>query len=117
MKDILQDKSLKKTAHNIPDGYFDNLKGSLKKAAVQEEVQVTAWRRLLPIITMAAMFALMVTIGGIFLKQATPQDTTAEEASNSPTYYAYSSALTQDELLEYLIYTGVEIEEFEDELY
>ena len=115
MKDILKDNTiLKKQAFTTPDGYFDMLKQDLK--AGQRE-QVKSWR--LYHIAAAAAFALLVAAGGFFLSQDIEDEFTqedyivfSEDMTNTILYgedEQYADAVTDDDIIEYLIYEDIDI--------
>ena len=123
MKDILQNNSLRQQPYSIPEGYFDELKSSLKTIPVQNRR-----RRFQPWIwTAAAAAAILIAAGSFFLGRYSNEDDLTEEDyiayseeltgiiyDEGTEQYADASSMTEDEIIEYLIYTGVEIEELEE---
>lgn len=123
MKDILQNNSLRQQPNSVPEGYFDELKSSLKTIPAQNRR-----RRFQPWIwTAAAAAAILIAAGSFFLGRYTEgADLTEEDYivysgeltdiiyDEGTEQYADASALTEDEIIEYLIYTEVEIEELEE---
>ncbi len=97
-KDILQNRGLKQTPYDVPEGYFSSLEQNLKSIPWQNTEKVT------PYIAIAATFALIMAAGGFFVGKSWTENNIAEQ---------YAEAVTEDDILEYLIYTGVEIEELE----
>lgn len=101
-KDILRDSpELKENAYGVPEGYFDGLKAGLKMIPQREMGKKTGpvWRW-----AVAAAVAVLIAVGGIL----------AGISSEQPENYAEASGLTEDEIIEYLIYSGVEVEELEE---
>jgi hypothetical protein len=103
-KDILQNRGLKQTPYDVPEGYLSSLEQSLKDIPCQNREKVTTWKKMTPYIAMAAMFALIMAAGGFFVEKSWTENKTTEQ---------YAEVVTKDDILEYLIYTGVEIEELE----
>lgn len=115
MKDILKDKSLRTMPYDVPEGYFEGLRQSLS----QKKERQTA--RLSKYIAVAASFALLVTAGGWFLSSRTQSDLSYEDyivfsddMTNTIMYEEeqwYAEAATEEDMIEYLIYIGAEIDE------
>ena len=103
-KDILQNRGLKQTPYDVPEGYFSSLEQNLKSIPWQNTEKVTTWKKVTPYIAIAATFALIMADGGFFVGKSWTENNIAEQ---------YAEAVTEDDILEYLIYTGVEIEELE----
>lgn len=121
-KDILQNNSqLKETPFCLPEGYMDSLKNELKAIPRLKTKKRPLFKVLSPYISLAAAFAMIVTIGGLLLKNTATNDFTSEDYilfSEDMTNIIldmsedqYAEALTDDDIIEYLIYSGVEIEE------
>lgn len=123
MKDILQDKSLKQMPYSTPEGYFDSLKAGLKTIPQRQVRKVVFWKRYGSI---AAAAALLLAAGTIMFEATHRQDSFTEEDyivfSDDMTntlfqeyadQYAEAQQLTEDDIIEYLIYAGVEVEEIE----
>ena len=118
MKDILQDKSLKQQPYSVPEGYFDELKSSLKMIPARSRRKMFhpwTW-------TAAAVVTILIAAGSFFLGRYTDRlDLTEEDyivfSDDLNTVYQeisgqYASTdLTEEDIIEYLIYTGVEVEE------
>lgn len=103
-KDILQDTRLKEPPFSMPEGYLSSLETKLKSIPQQGAEKVTVWKKVTPHIAMAAMFALIMAAGGFFLGRSWTQKGITEQ---------YAEAVTEDDIVEYLIYTGVEVDELE----
>ena len=125
-RNIMYDDSLRKCPYSVPEGYFDSLKERAAKFAQPAPAPVFQFKRVLyTAISMAAMFIIMVTAGTFFLKGVTPgEDMTQEDYmvftdgyidlelydDGLSEQYAEAS-ITDEDIVEYLIYTGVS-EEF-----
>ena len=115
MNDILDNKSLKAMPFEVPDGYFDNLQASL----VQQTARQT--RRWPAYIAVAASVALLVAAGGWALRGDAQSDFSQEDyivfsddMTNTVMYEDdlwYADAATEEDMIEYLIYIGTEIDE------
>lgn len=106
-QDILQNEQLKSSPFCVPDNYISSLNADLNKIPKKNAgTKVNKW---ISYAAIAATFALLILGGGMLLKW---QDQTATIS------YAEAQELTDDDIIEYLIYTGVDLEDFEDlELY
>ena len=125
--DILKDTpGLKEMPFTVPANYFDELKADLKKIPQQTESIASHRLRWGRIITIAASFALLLAAGGFFLERGTSAELLAEddyleisddlEISVYEEYsdqYADAWSASEDDIIEYLLATGVEIEEVE----
>lgn len=123
MKDVLQDNNLRQMPYSTPEGYFEGLKAGLKMIPAREKT--APWKRYAGI---AAAAALLLTAGGFIAGRLSGRAEFSEEdyivfsdemtnAVYQESYtdqYATAQELTEDDLIEYLIYTGVEIEEIEE---
>ena len=123
MKDILQDKSLKQQSYSVPEGYFDELKSRLKMIPAHSRRKMFhpwTW-------TAAAVVTILIAAGSFFLGRYTDRlDLTEEDYivysgemtdviyDEGTEQYADASAMTEDEIIEYLIHAGVEAEELEE---
>ncbi len=117
-KDILRDNpQLKTMPFETPSGYFETLKDELKAGSRQSSVRV----RTAPYFALAAIFAVLIAAGGFFLTgygadEFTEEDyiVFSEDMTNTILYNSdqqYADALTEDEIIEYLIHSDVDIEE------
>ena len=125
-RDILQEASLKKCPYSVPEGYFESLKEKAVKYSKPAPVPVFQFKKvLMTAVSMAAMFILMVTAGTFLLEKSTPsEDLTHEDyivfsdgyfdlemyEDNMSEQYADAS-ISDEDIVEYLIYIGVS-EEF-----
>ncbi len=127
-KDILKSaQELKKMPYSVPDGYFDRLKAQAASAALDSgERHRPFFTRLAPYAAMAAVFVFLVTAGTFLLERTTP---TAQDEMEE--YFFYSSLMpvtdpyaietvqtaqyeiADDDIIEYLIYSGVTAEVIE----
>ena len=109
--------------YSTPEGYFEGLKAGLKMIPAREKT--VPWKRYAGI---AAAAVLLLTAGGFIVGRLSGRAEFSEEdyivfsdemtnAVYQESYtdqYATAQELTEDDLIEYLIYTGVEIEEIEE---
>ena len=121
-RNIMYDDSLRKCPYSVPEGYFDSLKERAAKYAQPAPAPVFQFKRVLyTAISMAAMFILMVTAGTFFLKGVTSAEDLTEEDymvftdgyidlelydDGLSEQYADAS-ISNEDIVEYLIYTGV----------
>jgi len=129
-KDILKSApELKNLPYSIPDGYFDRLKAEVVNGVRErEERQRPFITRLAPYVAVAAAFAFLVTAGTFILEK-----TTRSTQSEMDEFYFYSNMipvtdpyavetiqvdyeegyLEEEDIIEYLIYSGVTAEVIE----
>ena len=123
-KDILKDNPrLKGMPFSTPEGYFDELKSQMKVCSRPEVVHRPAFRRFSPQIALAAAFALLLAVGGFFLERKNEMNFSeedyivfSEDLTNTIIYDAddlYADVATEDDIMEYLIYSDID----SDELY
>ena len=119
-RNIMYDDSLRKCPYSVPEGYFDSLKERAMKYA--QPAPVFQFKRVLyTAVSMAAMFIRMVTAGTCFLKGVTSAEDLTEEDymvftdgyidlelydDGLSEQYADAS-ISNEDIVEYLIYTGV----------
>ena len=120
-RDILNNPELRKTPYTVPEGYFDSLRKEVSGYARPVVVKVSLWQKLAPLATIAAMFIIMVTAGTFFLRSTSPEDEITQEdyivfAGEYSTFGIYEeendeqyadAGVSADDIIEYLIYTGV----------
>ena len=127
-RDISQEASLKKCPYSVPEGYFESLKEKAVKYSKPAPVPVFQFKKvLMTAVSMAAMFILMVTAGTFLLEKSTPsEDLTHEDyivfsdgyfdlemyEDNMSEQYADAS-ISDEDIVEYLIYIGVSEEVIE----
>ena len=102
-QDILQNSHLKESPFGVPENYFSNLNENLK--GISGRSKVVTFRKWATYAAIAASFALLVAAGGMLLKWSDNQ---------LPNGYAEAHEITDEDIMEYLIYTGVDIEDLED---
>lgn len=127
-KDIMKEiPKLQQIPYDIPEGYFSDLKKNLKSIPERENaVRSLTWRKVMTYAAIAAASALLIVAGGFYLSGIGQEDYFTEEdyivfseQMTSTIYYESSSqyadtkTMTQDDIVEYLIETGTEIEELE----
>jgi len=124
-KDILKDRQeLKKMPYKTPDGYFEYLRIKNMKTLTDVQVCRRPANRALLYTAAAAAVTLLVAAGGFFLTKSEPADHFTEEDylvfSDEMTdaiynevadQYASMQKITQEDIVEYLIHTGTEIED------
>ena len=119
-RNIMYDDSLRKCPYSVPKGYFDSLKERAMKYA--QPAPVFQFKRVLyTAVSMAAMFIIMVTAGTFLLEKTTQtEDLTHEdyivfsdgyidlELYDDGLSEQYADAsISNEDIVEYLIYTGV----------
>lgn len=123
--DILKYSSdeLKKMPYTVPEGYFKQVKAEISRSTAAEE-GVSLWRKAVPYISVAATFLIMVSAGTFFLEKTTQQDgMTYEdylvhsdmliEAEYEQDTQIADATIAAEDIIEYLIYTGVTAEDIE----
>lgn len=123
--DILKDfRELKEMPFAVPEGYFETFKTEAKKPMVRK---LTFMDRMAPYAAIAAMFIFLVTVGTLFLDSTTTEYEMTEEdyilfsdnMMNSLAYemeymsQAADTEISEDDIINYLIYTGVSAEHIE----
>ena len=122
-RNIMYDDSLRKCPYSVPEGYFESLKERAVKYSKPAPAPVFQFKRILTTaVSMAAMFVLMVTAGTFLLENTTPEEDLTQEdyIVFSDGYFGlemydddglseqYADAsVSDDDIVEYLIYTGV----------
>jgi hypothetical protein len=122
-RNIMYDDSLRKCPYSVPEGYFESLKERAVKYSNPAPAPVFQFKRILTTaVSMAAMFVIMVTAGTFLLENTTPEEDLTQEdyIVFSDGYFGlemyddgglseqYADASISDEdIVEYLIYTGV----------
>lgn len=123
-RDILADNpKLKEQVYSVPNGYFSGFKAGMTPYA---SVEPSLARRLVPYLSMAAVFIFLVTAGTFFLQQTTPADEFTQEdfilySSNISGIGLYEeepdqladAGIADEDIIEYLIYSGISAEEIE----
>lgn len=124
-RDILSEKPyLKEMPYSVPEGYFETFKAN---AAPYQAKSISLAGRLVPYISMAAMFIFLLTVGTLFL-----QKTTSPEMMTQEDYLVFSgdmmntvgyemeygdqiadAEIANEDIINYLIYSGVTLEEIE----
>ena len=125
--DILSSsKEMKGWPFTVPDGYFDKLKSEARKCTKPQVVHVSPWARLAPYAGIAAMFLFILTLGKIFIKDTSVEESTslADQVSSYEDYMVFNdmatdlsvyclenedlalNTLCEEDIIEYLIYIG-----------
>lgn len=126
--DILQNtKELKEMPFSVPDGYFDRLKSEVRECTKPQIVHVGIWTKLAPYAAIAAMFLFILTLGKLFVGQDKEHNdaSVSEDVSTYEDFLVFNDSsidltihylesesdetayLDNDDIIEYLIYTGV----------
>jgi len=113
-----------KIYHNVPDGYFENLKTRL--SAIPQQENVSGWGRMRPYLALVAAFLAIVTIGTVTLTLSTRSSASDEyyeefgiaeliPTTDSFIYYSKGGGeeeiSSEDDILEYLIQTRTSVEQ------
>ena len=114
----------RKIYHNVPEGYFENLKTRL--SAIPQEEAVSGWSRMRPYAALVAAFVAIVTVGSAILTLSSRSILSGEHSEefgiaelipsiDSYLYYSESDDTTEvsseDDILEYLIQTHTSVEQ------
>lgn len=128
-KDILTlHKELKDNPYSAPEGYFDSFRDKMTRRVPSEETSL--WKRTIPYLAMAASFALLLTAGSLVLDKMTPDGEISQEdfiifSDNLINTYLYDdestlqmadAELQNEDIIEYLIYTGISPEMIEESI-
>ncbi len=117
--------------YNVPDGYFDSLKSRLAgipaMAETVPEEKVTVWTRVRPALALAASFAILFVCGTFILSKTAGKETTEDSEFLEYAYMMiprtepysiydaslaeslYEGELSDDDIVSYLIETGVSL--------
>lgn len=121
-QDILADPQLRRQAYTAPEGYFEEFRSQMKP---YRRAQHNWTEKLVPLVSMAATFILMVTAGTFFLQRTIPSEEFTQEDflvfSNDVSRMDYyeemdhiaDAGIADEDIVEYLIYSGVSAEEIE----
>ena len=122
-RDILADNpQLRKQAYIAPEGYFEEFKSQMRPYS---KVQGGRMEKLVPYLSIAASFIFIVTAGTFFMQRTAFNDEFTHEDyllfANSMVNVEYyeenehiaDAAMAEEEIIEYLIYSGISAEEIE----
>ena len=121
-QDILADPQLRRQAYTAPEGYFEEFRSQMKP---YRRAQHNWTEKLVPLVSMAATFILMVTAGTFFLQRTIPSEEFTQEdflvfssdVSRMDYYqemdHIADAGIADEDIVEYLIYSGVSAEEIE----
>ena len=108
-----------KIYHNVPEGYFEDLKTRL--SAIPQEEHASGWERLRPYVALAAAFVAIVTAVLRLSTSPVTQDYDdfgiAEIIPSTDSYIYYSSEVSEepvsseDDILEYLLNSNTSVEQ------
>ena len=123
-RDILAEISgLRSNPYAVPEGYFESFKADMKHTAQPQ--QMSLLHRLMPYASVAAVFVFLVAAGTFFLQKFTPADDFTQEdylvfSHNTMTAEYYEdmdqiadAEIAAEDIIEYLIYSGITPEEIE----
>ena len=123
-KDILNSLNLKKMPFDTPEGYFERFKAGMKKEAMPRS---GIWNRFVPYAGLAAAFLSIFAIGTAILERSVEdtemiQDDYLVLYDNMPVTTIYEigeeaqladAAMNEEDIINYLIYSGITAEELE----
>ena len=114
-RNILNDNAeLKSMPFTVPEGYFKELRSDLKMIPKQQSkpANIIKWRPFVRFASIAAVVAALITAGA-FLIEKNGEETGLTVVTEEADYFADLQSLTEDDIIEYLISTGVELEDIE----
>lgn len=123
-KDIFE--KIGKASYGVPEGYFNDLKSRLEAIPQEKSVLSGPWARIRPYLAMAACFVALLVAGNSVLRH-TVSTNPAEQVQSEATYadiislthpevfinefeYANEDVPTEEDIINYLIESGVEME-------
>jgi len=122
-RDILADNpQLREQAYTAPEGYFEDFRSHMRPYL---QTQRSWTEKLVPYISIAASFIFIVTAGTFFLQRTASSDEFTQEDyllfANSMVNVEYyedtehiaDASMEEEEIIEYLIYSGISAEEIE----
>lgn len=122
-RDILADNpQLREQAYTAPEGYFEDFRSQMRP---YRQTQRSWTEKLIPYISIAASFIFIVTAGTFFLQRTASSDEFTQEDyllfANSMVNVEYyedtdqiaDASMEEEEIIEYLIYSGISAEEIE----
>lgn len=124
--DILENMSaeLRRMPYRVPEGYFEKLSSSLRHPGSAVGGRRSFLKVIAPYASMAAAFLAVVTAGSLLLKNTLQQDSMTYEDFLVHSDYVISgeyeddisvieNEIDENDIIEYLIYTGVTAEVIE----
>lgn len=120
-RDILVEKpDLKQMPYIVPEGYFESFKAQAMDSHAKE---TSMMKRLMPYVSMAAMFLFLLTVGTLFLQKSSSSDEFTHEdflvfSAYDTEYYdemyqIADAGIADEDIIEYLIYSGISAEAIE----
>ena len=111
---------LRKMPYSVPEGYFNTVKKDLQKNSVVR-IDNGLWNRFIPYASVAAVFIALVTAGMLLMRGSLGENEMTYEDylvhSGAMLNEGYSEEITvieneinEEDIIEYLIYTGVTAE-------
>lgn len=121
-KDILAEiTTLRQNPYTVPEGHFNDLKAQVRRP--HKEQSVTLWGRLAPYASLAAVFVSVFVAGSLLFNrnelEITQEDyflfseNFLETYEIGNTYQIADAEIGDNDIIEYLIYTGITAEEIE----
>lgn len=121
-KDILAEiTSLRENPYTVPEGHFNDLKARVRRS--KKEPVVTLWGKLAPYASLAAVFVSVFAAGSLLFNnnelEITQEDYFLFSENFLETYEMDDAGQLADaeigdnDIIEYLIYTGITAEEIE----
>lgn len=93
---VKENRMTRKNPYSVPEGYFESLNKRL--SAIPQEQSSGKSIHLAPYFALAAMFAVAVILGNVFVQQSEPAAASASD----------------EEIIEYLIESGVTLAQLEE---
>lgn len=117
---------LKKMPYSVPEGYFESAMDRAKE--IPGKIASRVWQKLYPLASMAAMFAIIATIGTLILNRweffSEPSEQMQMEDYLVHSGYDFTvsdyqgensqladAEISSEDIVQYLIYTGLSIED------
>ena len=98
-------KDLHKNAgFTVPEGYFESLENRLSEIPYREKTRVLPLRtKLVPYVSLAAGFAILLTVGNFVLRKTTTQDYSLSDLDNEQIIYAssVSMGMSLEDIMDY----------------
>lgn len=123
-KDILTGNAgLRNNPYGVPEGYFETFKAAAKSYSQPQKMSL--WSRLTPYVSLAAVFVFLMVTGTFFMQKFTRADDFTHEdflvfstdAFGAEYYESMDqladAGLADEDIIEYLIYSGISAEQIE----
>ena len=114
-RDILDSAELRKMPFKVPEGYFEQLQQRSEEIASSDrKAAPTLLGRLAPYAALAASFLILVVGGTFVLRHSSSSKVEVDPAAYYEEMYASAGEMTEEDIVEYLIWSGASVEEFSD---